>query len=64
MTLDLHPETCVGTGMCTFYAPNTFDLGDDGRVRLFTPAETGGADTDEELANAAEACPTRSIRLG
>lgn len=53
------PETCAGTGICTFYATNTFDLDDDGRVTLVD----AHADAPADLRNAAEACPTRSIRL-
>ncbi|RSN66790.1 ferredoxin [Actinomadura sp. WAC 06369] len=53
------PETCAGTGMCGFYAPDTFGLDDDGRVTILD--ERG--DPPADVRNAAEACPTRSIRL-
>jgi ferredoxin len=54
------PRTCVGTGVCAFYAPATFELDERGRVRI---AAGDGGDSAEDIANAAEACPTRSIGL-
>ncbi|MBA4863588.1 ferredoxin [Streptomyces sp. PSKA54] len=54
------PETCAGTGVCAFYATNTFELDEEGKVRLM--AEHVGAADD--LRNAAEACPTHSIHVG
>jgi ferredoxin len=60
--VEVSPSTCLGTGLCTFYAPGTFDLDDDGQVMLLdTGAE--GTDSPADIANAAEACPTGSIRL-
>lgn len=59
MSIDVTPSTCAGTGMCTFYAPGTFGLDDDGRVTVLD--ERG--DPPGDVRNAAEACPTRSIRL-
>lgn len=53
------PDTCAGTGVCTFYASNTFGLDDAGRVTVV--AEYG--DPDSDVRNAAEACPTRSIHV-
>ena len=53
------PQTCAGTGICAFYATTTFDLDDDGKVHLLA----GAADPIEDVRNAMDACPTRSIRL-
>ncbi|MGC7101527.1 ferredoxin [Amycolatopsis lurida] len=53
------PDTCAGTGVCTFYATNTFGLDDAGKVTVL--AEHG--DPDSDIRNAAEACPTRSIQV-
>lgn len=57
--VEVAPETCAGTGMCGFYAPGTFGLDDDGKVTILD--ERG--DPPADVRNAAEACPTRSIRL-
>jgi ferredoxin len=54
------PRTCVGTGVCAFYAPATFELDERGRVRIATGP---GEDSAEDIGNAAEACPTQSITL-
>ncbi|MFF2846329.1 ferredoxin [Streptomyces sp. NPDC058001] len=53
-------ETCAGTGVCAFYASHTFELDETGKVRVLT----GDADAADDIRNAAEACPTRSISVG
>lgn len=53
------PETCAGSGVCTFYAANTFELDQAGKVSIVTEH----ADSVDDLRNAAEACPTRSIKV-
>lgn len=58
--LRVTPETCAGTGVCSFYASHTFELDGEGKVAV--RAEHG--DPEDAIRNAAEACPTRSIRLG
>lgn len=60
LRITVTPETCSGTGVCAFYAANTFDLDDDGKVTVVS--EDGDAEADVRIA--AEACPTRSIQLG
>lgn len=58
------PRTCAGTGVCAFYAPATFELDERGKVRIAAGGGDGSAqDSAEDVRNAAEACPTRSIRL-
>ncbi|MFB4298727.1 ferredoxin [Actinomadura sp. NTSP31] len=58
------PRTCAGTGVCAFYAPGTFELDGKGTVRLRAErGEDSAADSAEDVRNAAEACPTGSIRL-
>jgi ferredoxin len=51
----------MGTGVCCFYAPATFDLDEEGRSFVVDPS--GGADTDDALRNAVEACPTHALRI-
>jgi len=57
--ITVNPPTCAGTAVCAFYAPGTFDLDDHGKVQLIGT----GTDPASDVINAAEACPTRSIRL-
>jgi ferredoxin len=52
-------ERCVGSGNCLYWAPGTFDLGDDGISMVVDPS---GDDVDR-IRVAAEGCPTRAISL-
>ena len=58
-TVEVDRTTCLGTGVCCFYAPGTFDLDDDGRSMVVDQH----ADPDDAVRNAVEACPTRSLRI-
>jgi ferredoxin len=58
-TIEVDRSTCLGTGVCCFYAPSTFDLDDDGRS---TVVDQHG-DPEDAVRNAVEACPTRSVRI-
>lgn len=50
---------CIGSGNCGFWAPNTFDLDDEGVAFVLD-----AADDDEQLIRkAAEGCPTRAISV-
>jgi ferredoxin len=52
-------ETCMGSGNCLFWAPDSFDLADDGRATVLDP----GATDEERLRVAAEGCPVGAISL-
>jgi ferredoxin len=52
-------DVCLGTGVCCFYAPATFDLDEEGRS--FVVDQDG--DPDEAVRNAVEACPTRALLI-
>jgi ferredoxin len=49
---------CMGSGSCSFHAPDTFDLDDECKVVLL---ET--RDPDDSIRAAADACPTRAITI-
>jgi ferredoxin len=52
-------ERCMGSGNCVFWAPDSFDLDEDGHSVV-----TDAAATDEErLRVAAEGCPVGAISL-
>lgn len=57
--IEINPETCIGSGNCGFWAPSTFDIGDDNVAFVVDP--TG--DPLEVIRKAAEGCPTRSITI-
>jgi ferredoxin len=52
-------DRCIGSGMCSVYAPATFSQDDEAKVIVIDPA---GDDADA-IRNAIEACPTRALRL-
>jgi ferredoxin len=52
-------EACMGSGNCGYWAPNVFDLDDDGIAIVI-----GDLAGNEELVRVAlENCPTSAIRL-
>ena len=52
-------EKCMGSGNCVFWAPETFDLGEDGHAVVIDAAATD----EERLRIAAEGCPVGAITL-
>ena len=48
----------MGSGVCMFQAPNTFDVDDDGNAVVVAVA-----DPLDALRNAAESCPQSAITL-
>ena len=61
MTLEIRidREKCMGSGNCSFWAPATFDLDDEG---IATVIDAEG-DADEKIILAAQGCPTQSISI-
>jgi ferredoxin len=47
---------CMGSGNCSFWAPATFDLGDDGVAMVL-----GVGDPEARVISAAKGCPTQAI---
>lgn len=52
-------EVCMGSGNCLFWAPDSFDLGDDGHAVTFDPEATD----EERLRVVATGCPVGAISL-
>ena len=52
-------ERCMGSGNCLFWAPDTFDLSDEGHSVVTDPA----ASDEERLRIAAQGCPVGAISL-
>ncbi len=57
--IEIDRETCMGSGMCCIYAPDTFDVDDAARSIVKDPR----GDDIAQIRNAIESCPTRSLRL-
>jgi ferredoxin len=52
-------DRCMGSGNCVFWAPDSFDLSDDGHAVVLDPAATD----EERLRIAAQGCPVGAISL-
>jgi ferredoxin len=52
-------DQCMGSGNCVFWAPETFDLSEDGHAVVIDAAATDEA----RLRVAAEGCPVGAISL-
>ena len=61
MKIVLDRVTCMGMGMCESFAPEVFEVEDDGELTLHSEAVPEGL--EDLVAQAVEACPTQSLRL-
>jgi ferredoxin len=52
-------DRCMGSGNCLFWAPETFDLSEDGHAIVVDAAASG----EDRLRIAAEGCPVGAISL-
>ncbi|WP_405445285.1 ferredoxin [Streptomyces achromogenes] len=61
MRVSAERDRCVGSGQCALLSPEVFDQDADGLVTLLSeePAE----ELREQVAQAADLCPSRSIRV-
>lgn len=57
LELKIDREACIGSGNCVFWAPNTFDLDDEGTSIVINPE----GDPDDAIMNAVDGCPTSAI---
>lgn len=55
--LTIDRDRCMGSGQCTFYAPETFDL-DDLSIAIVLDEHGDGED---KIQMAIDVCPTRAI---
>lgn len=61
MKIDVDRSLCTGIGMCESYAPELFEIDDDGVLMLLSEEVSGDAVRDVEVA--VQACPTAALRL-
>ena len=61
MRVEVDRELCVGSGTCELLAPDVFEVGDDGVVRVLQP-EPGQSDEDA-VRDAVAQCPTGALGL-
>ena len=58
--VEIDRDACMGSGNCVFWAPEVFDLDDEGVAAVRGPVAGHGA----EVRSAAKNCPTSAIRIG
>lgn len=56
----INHDTCMGSGNCGFWAPQSFDLDDALGKSVVTDVK---GDPIEKILGAARGCPTQSIRV-
>ena len=59
LEIEINRDACMGSGNCSFWAPETFDLGDDGVAYVTDPA----GDDDDKVILAGQGCPTQAIAV-
>jgi ferredoxin len=52
-------SVCMGSGQCSWYAPNTFDQDDETIAIVVDPQ----GDPAEAIQNAVDSCPTRALSI-
>ncbi|PIR42296.1 ferredoxin [candidate division WWE3 bacterium CG_4_9_14_0_2_um_filter_35_11] len=55
----VHRDLCISAGPCTVYAPNTFDIDDEGIAAI----KDGDWDAFEKIFEAAKSCPVMAIEV-
>jgi ferredoxin len=50
---------CMGSGQCSWYAPNTFDQDDETIAIVIDPQ----GDPKDAIKNAVDSCPTRALSI-
>ncbi len=61
MRIVLDENKCSSLGMCESVAPNFFEVGDDGALKLLNPAPPG--DQRALMEEAVAACPTSALSI-
>ncbi|MGA2303204.1 MAG: ferredoxin [Acidimicrobiales bacterium] len=59
-TASIDRQACMGSGNCLYWAPEVFDLDDDGIAVVIGEV----AENDDRVQQAATNCPTGAIRIG
>lgn len=59
MRVTVHRDTCIGSGRCTWLAPEVFGQDDDGFVVLLQ--ERPGREHRDKVHDAQTSCPSRTI---
>jgi ferredoxin len=59
LKIEINRELCMGSGNCSFWAPEVFDLDDDGIAVVLDPT----AAPEDKIILAGQGCPTQAISI-
>ncbi len=59
VSITVDRERCIGSGMCTVYAPATFSQDAEAKAVVLDP----GGDDPDAVRTAVEGCPTRALAI-
>jgi ferredoxin len=59
LRIEIDATKCMGSGNCSFWAPATFDLGEDGIAYVLDPE----GDDEDKIVLAGQGCPTQAIAI-
>jgi ferredoxin len=59
LEIQVDRERCMGSGNCSFHAPNTFDLDDAMKAVVIDPE----GDSDDKIRLAVDGCPTLALSI-
>jgi ferredoxin len=59
LEIEIDRDKCMGSGNCSFWAPDVFDLDDEGIAVVLDPE----AQPEEKIVLAAQGCPTQAISV-
>jgi ferredoxin len=57
--IEIDRDTCMGSGVCNVYAPETFGIDDETKSTVIDPA----GNPLDQIEAAAAGCPTRAITV-
>ena len=60
MEIKVDKNLCIGCGLCTTIAPDSFRLGDDGKSEVTDSSEG----SEESIQEAIDSCPVQAICKG
>ena len=61
MRIIIDHETCASTGMCTSFAPEVFELADDGTLLLLV--ESPSEELMDAVEGAVDSCPVEALSI-
>ncbi|WP_405393161.1 ferredoxin [Streptomyces sp. NBC_01102] len=63
MRVHVHPDRCIGAGLCVMSAPAVFDQDDDSGLVVLLDDSPAGADADHARKIAEHICPSKAIGI-